>query len=67
MSGDLEQAKIAFSTMLGSEEKAMTLLQDLSDFAKTTPFTITGVRESAKQLLAMGVVNENLIPTMKAL
>ncbi len=67
LASNLQQAQIAFTTMLGSAEKSQKLLQDLSDFAKVTPFELVGIRENAKQLLAMGVANENLIPTMKAL
>lgn len=47
--------------MLGSAEAAQTMLRQLSDFAKSTPFDIVGVRDVAKQLLAMGVDSSNLI------
>ena len=67
LADNLEQANIAFTTMLGSEEKAIAMLQDLSEFAKKTPFELTDVRQNAKQLLAMGVSAENIIPTLKAL
>ena len=53
--------------MLGDANKAKTLLADLSNFAKKTPFELTGIRDSAKQLLAMGVSAEEMIPTLKAL
>ncbi len=53
--------------MLGSAEKADKLLRELSDFSKKTPFELVGIRENAKQLLAMGVAQENIIPTLKAL
>ena len=43
------------------------MLQDLSDFAAKTPFELPEVRQNAKQLLAMGVSAENIIPTLKAL
>nr|DAD88513.1 MAG TPA: UBA2-like domain protein [Podoviridae sp. cttxo15] len=43
------------------------MLQNLSDFAAKTPFELPEVRQNAKQLLAMGVSAENIIPTMKAL
>ena len=62
-----EQAKISFTTMLGSADKASDLLTKLSAFAKKTPFELTEVRENAKQLLAMGISAEKIIPTMKAL
>lgn len=42
-------------------------MKDLSDFAKKTPFELTGIRQNAKQLLAMGISSEDLIPTLKAL
>lgn len=43
------------------------MLEDLSDFAAKTPFELPEVRQNAKQLLAMGVSAENVIPTLKAL
>lgn len=67
LADNLEQAKIAFTTMLWSEKKAVAMLQDLSDFAAKTPFELPEVRQNAKQLLAMGVSAENIIPTLKAL
>ena len=62
-----EQAKISFTTMLGSADKASGLLTKLSAFAKKTPFELSEVRENAKQLLAMEISAEKIIPTMKAL
>jgi len=67
LASNLEQAKISFTTMLWSAEKANILLQELSDFAKKTPFELVWIRENAKQLLAMWIASENLIPTMKML
>lgn len=64
---NLEQAEVAYSTMLWSTEKAQELLANLSEFAKKTPFELTWVRESAKQLLAYWVSAEDMIPTMKTL
>jgi len=62
-----ELARISFTTMLWSAEEAENLLKNLSDFAKKTPFELVGIRESAKQLLAMGVSANDMIPTLKAL
>jgi len=67
LAGDLEQAKIAFTTMLWSAEKADDLLRDLSKFAAKTPFELVGIRQNAKQLLAMGIASEDLLPTLKSL
>jgi len=65
--GEFEQTTIAFTTMLGSAEEAQVLLQELADFATKTPFTITGVEQNAKQLLAMGIEVDDLLPTLKSL
>lgn len=67
LAGDLEQSKIAFETMLGSAEAANSLLQELADFAQSTPFELVGIEASAKQLLAMGIETDRLMPTLKSL
>lgn len=64
---NLEQAQIAFTTMLWSWQKANSLLKELSNFAKTTPFEITWLRDTAKQLLAFWINSEEIIPTLKSL
>ena len=64
---NLEQAEIAFWTMLWSWEKAQKMLADLTDFAKRTPFELTWIRESAKQMLAMWIDADKMIPTLKSL
>lgn len=63
--GQFQQLEIAFGTMLGSEDKANTLMQQMVDTAAKTPFDLMGVAEGAKQLLAYGVsadkVNDTLV------
>lgn len=62
-----EQLNIAFTTFLGSAEKAKKLLGDLNKFALVTPFTPDQVNGAAKALLAFGVQGEQIIPTLKML
>jgi len=62
-----EQARISFEVMLGSAKKARETLSELTDFAASTPFELTGVVESSKQLLAYGTESENLVETLKFL
>ncbi len=64
--GNYEQSLIAFTTMLGSQERATTMLNDLAQMAKKTPFELRGIEENAKQLLAMGIEADKLVPTLKA-
>ena len=63
--GQFQQLEIAFGTMLGSEEKAAQLMQQMVDTAAKTPFDLMGVAEGAKQLMAYGVsadkVNDTLV------
>ena len=67
LAGDFEQTQVAFTTMLGSAEAAEGMLKDLADFAVKTPFTITGVEEQAKKLLAYGIASEDVLTDLKAL
>ena len=62
-----EKTKIAFDTLLGSAKKADILIRDLFEFAKRTPFTIPGVEAAGKQLLAFGIEQKKIVPTLKAL
>lgn len=64
---NLEQAQVAFSTLIWSEEKSNELLKDLSNFAKNTPFELVWVRDNARQLIWMWIEAENVIPTLKTL
>lgn len=63
----LEQANISFEVMFGSADKAKKMLADLSKFAQNTPFELQGIRDSAKQLMAMGIPAEKMIQTLKVL
>lgn len=63
----LEQADIAFTTMLGSGEKAKKFLSDLSKFAAATPFDLPGLQESASSLISVGIDAEKVIPIMRSI
>lgn len=63
--GEFQQLEVAFTTMLGSSEKANVLMAQLTETAAKTPFYLQGVANGARQLLAYGTsaedVNETLI------
>lgn len=59
-----ENAQIAFSTMLGSEQQATAFLADLKDFAKSTPFEFSNLVEMSQQLIAMGFAAEDVRPML---
>ncbi|UWG68927.1 MAG: hypothetical protein [Bacteriophage sp.] len=63
--GEFQQLEVAFTTMLGSSEKANVLMAQLTETAAKTPIDLQGVANGARQLLAYGTsaedVNETLI------
>lgn len=64
LAGKLEQTRIGFTTMLGSAEKATDFLQQLRDFAATTPFEFPELVSSAQRLMAMGFEAQKVIPML---
>lgn len=60
-----EQSQIAFETMLGSADKAKTLLSDITKFAAATPFELPEIEASAKSMLAFGFSAEEIIPKLR--
>ncbi len=65
--GQFEQNRMAFETMLGSADKAKELMNEIVESAKKTPFELDELVGSTKQLLAMGIEQENVIKTTEML
>lgn len=63
----LEQAEIAFTTMLGSAQAADAFIRDMKTFAANTPFEFVGLQNASSQLIAAGVETEKVIPIMRTL
>ena len=61
----LEQAQVAFTTLLGSGRKAQTFLADLKKFAAATPFELPGLIDSARLLLGVGVEAKQVVPLLR--
>lgn len=59
-----EQLEIAFTTMLGSADKANALLSQLKETAAKTPFEMEDVVGGAKSLLAYGIEAEKVNDTL---
>jgi tape measure domain-containing protein len=62
----MEQARIGFTTMLGSAERAEVFLRDMADFAVRTPFEFPELLDASKRMLAYGFAAEDVLPTMEA-
>lgn len=66
-SDDAQLAEKSFSTMYKSAEKGNKIMKELNKFSLESFTDVETNRENAKQLTAMGVSYEKLIPTMRAL
>lgn len=64
---NLEQVETRFKTLLGSTEAAKRMIADLSQFAASTPFQMEGLTRASQTLLAFGVAQDQILPTMQAL
>lgn len=66
MNAELEQSKVAFTTMLGSAEKADSFLREMRKFANATPFEFNDLQAAAKKMLAFGFAAEEVKPMLTA-
>lgn len=60
-SADMEAYLTSFTVMLGSAEKAKERLNELTEFAKVTPFELPEVIDAGKQLQAVGKYSEETL------
>lgn len=63
----IQNSTIAFTTMLGSGQKAQTFLNQLKDFAKSTPFEFGDLVTNAQNMMGMGIAAQDVIPDLTAL
>jgi tape measure domain-containing protein len=61
---NMEQQKVAFTSMLGSAEKAQKLLDQMQTFAASTPFQLNEIVDAGKKLVAFGEDAENVTKTL---
>jgi len=66
MNAELEQSKVAFTTMLGSAKQADQFLRQMRNFAARTPFEFNELQGAAKKMLAFGFAAQDVIPMMTA-
>ncbi len=63
----MQQADIAFTTMLGSADKARGMLGDLQRFAAATPFEFPELVTASQKMLAFGFSSERVIPMLRSI
>lgn len=62
-----EMDQIAFSTLLGGDDRASQFLADTRKFSKVTPFEYDDLTGLSKTLLAFGSSMEDIIPDLTAI
>ncbi len=67
LAADMEQTALSFEVMIGSADQAKKTLDDLKQFAATTPFEFPEIANAGKQLLAMGIEAKDLTTTLRML
>lgn len=65
--GQMQLYQASFETMLGSAEKATTMIADMQKMAAETPFELGDLAESGKMLLQYGISAEQIMPMIKTL
>lgn len=67
LAADFEQVSVSLETMLGSQEAAKKMFDDLQIFAARTPLQFTDVQKATTLLLNFGEEADSVIPTLKML
>lgn len=60
-------AYVGFETLLGSQKEAQKMMNDIDNFAKSTPFKTSGVIEQAQRMLAMGWNPKDIIKDLNTI
>lgn len=64
--GELQQIRVAFTDLLGSEDAAAKKLEEIRNLANQTPFAFKDLAQGARQLSDMGVSADQLVPVLRA-
>lgn len=65
--GKFEQWDVSFTRLLGSAAAAKDMINQLVDFAISTPFEIKDLVPNAQKLMAMGFAAQDVIPMLRTL
>lgn len=65
LTSQMENLEVQFTTMLRSGDKAKEMMADLNKFAAVTPFETAELAQATKMLLAFGVAQKDIIPTLR--
>lgn len=64
---DADRTAVSFEVMLGSQQKAADMLNQMNRYAADSPYLRLGVQEAAQTMLGFGVEQQKVIPSLKML
>ena len=64
---DMEMLTTQFEVMLGSTEKATTMMDELKTFSAETPFALPDLAKGTQTLLSFGVAQKDVLRIMRML
>ena len=64
---ELEQTRVAFSTLLGSAEQGNKMIDMINNMANRTPFMNKQLFDAGKLLLNFGITQDRVLPTLRML
>lgn len=62
-----EMQRTSFEVLLGGEEAAETMMKEVSEYAKKTPYKKLGLGDATKTMLGFGIAQEKIMPSLKAI
>lgn len=65
--GEFEQMNVAIKTLVGNEEKAGAILNELKDYAKVSPLEFKDVTKATQTLIGFGVEAEKVPQYLRAI
>lgn len=65
--GDMEQTKVAFTTLLKSADAAKAHLEELKRFALTTPFQFEDLTKASRLMQAYGFAAADVVPKLRTM
>jgi tape measure domain-containing protein len=63
----VEDTKTDFRVLLGDAHEATELFEKLHEFAKESPFGLSALTDSAKELIKIGVEADQIVPTLRTI
>ena len=66
-SADLERVQVSFRSIMGGADGAARMVEKLNKFAASTPFQLEDISMAARQLLAVGVTENQLEESLRVL